>query len=42
LFWEYLQWANIMVEREFDITFDIETMLEHDMGELAIFLALSH
>ena len=37
LFWEYLQWANMMVEREFGITFDIKTMLEHDMGELAIF-----
>lgn len=34
LFWEYLQWANAMVGREFGITFDIATMLEHDMGNL--------
>lgn len=37
LFWEYLQWANAMVGREFGITFDIETMLEHDMDELSKF-----
>lgn len=35
LFWEYLQWANAMVEREFGITFDIATMLERDMEDLA-------
>ncbi len=37
LFWEYLQWANAMVTREFGVTFDITTMLEHDMAELAKF-----
>ncbi len=37
LFWEYLQWANAMVNREFGVTFDIETMLEQDMRTLAKF-----
>jgi GNAT superfamily N-acetyltransferase len=37
LFWEYLQWANAMVGREFGVTFDIETMLKQDMKDLAIF-----
>lgn len=37
MFWEYLQWANAMVGHEFGISFDIETMLEHDMEHLATF-----
>ena len=37
LFWEYLQWANATVGREFNVTFDIETMLTHDMDNLAIY-----
>jgi GNAT superfamily N-acetyltransferase len=38
LFWEYLQWANSRVEEEFSVSFDIETMLEEDMANLAVFL----
>jgi len=38
LFWEYLQWANGRVEKEFGVSFDIETMLEEDMANLEIFL----
>jgi GNAT superfamily N-acetyltransferase len=38
LFWEYLQWANERLNKEFGVNFDIETMLERDMAELKIFL----
>ena len=37
LFWKYLEWANGRVNEEFDVNFDIETMLEDDMEELDIF-----
>lgn len=37
LFWEYLQWANGRVNEEFEVDFDIESMLERDMAHLAIF-----
>ena len=35
LFWEYLQWANVKVNEEFGLSFDIAEMLEADMLELA-------
>ena len=38
LFWEYLQWANARINEEFGVNFDIATMLERDMVELAKFL----
>jgi len=38
LFWEYLQWANEMVEQNFGVKFDIAAMLEADMGDLIKFL----
>jgi GNAT superfamily N-acetyltransferase len=38
LFWEYLQWANVKVNEEFQIRFDIATMLEEDMKKLSIFM----
>lgn len=34
LFWEYLVWANSMNESEFNVSFDIKQLLEHDMKEL--------
>jgi GNAT superfamily N-acetyltransferase len=37
LFWEYLQWGNSMLDREFGISFDIKSMLEGDMRELVKF-----
>jgi GNAT superfamily N-acetyltransferase len=37
LFWEYLQWANGRVNEEFDVNFDIETMLEDNMRDLDIY-----
>jgi GNAT superfamily N-acetyltransferase len=37
LFWEYLQWGNLMLDREFGVVFDIQSMLEQDMLELAKF-----
>ena len=38
LFWEYLQWANARVQEEFNVSFDIATMLEEDMQNLDKFL----
>lgn len=38
LFWEYLQWANQNVNKNFDINFDIAAMLEDDMVTLSKFL----
>ena len=38
LFWEYLDWANKRVNEEFNVNFDINTMLEEDMNNLNIFL----
>jgi GNAT superfamily N-acetyltransferase len=38
LFWEYLQWANVRLFEEFNIRFDIATMLEEDMKGLDIFM----
>jgi GNAT superfamily N-acetyltransferase len=38
LFWEYLQWANTKVEKEFGVSFDITTMLEEDMNTLGKFM----
>ncbi len=37
LFWEYLQDANSRVDEEFDVNFDIKTMLEQDMLDLEKF-----
>lgn len=37
LFWEYLQWANASLTREFGVDFDIATMLEEDMAKLEVF-----
>ncbi len=37
LFWEYLQWANEGLNQEFDIDFDIESMLEENMATLEKF-----
>lgn len=34
LFWEYLQWANLMAMREFDVSFDVNTVLEQDLAKL--------
>ena len=38
LFWEYLQWANAKVEKEFVVSFDIVAMLEDDMNTLDKFM----
>ena len=38
LFWEYLQWANAKVNEEFNVNFDIVTMLEDDMQDLDKFM----
>jgi GNAT superfamily N-acetyltransferase len=38
LFWEYLQWANRNVNQEFNITFDIATILENDMNSIDKFM----
>ncbi len=37
LFWEYLQWANTMINREFGVNLDIASMLEQDMQTLTKF-----
>jgi len=38
LFWEYLQWANVRVNEEFKVSFNIATMLEIDMKSLSKFM----
>jgi GNAT superfamily N-acetyltransferase len=38
LFWEYLQWANVRVQEEFNVSFDIATMLEDDIQDLDKFM----
>jgi GNAT superfamily N-acetyltransferase len=38
LFWKYLQWAVGTVNREFNGTFDIAALLEHDMDALHKFM----
>jgi len=38
LFWEYLQWANAHVQEEFNVNFDIATMLIGDMQDLGKFM----
>ncbi len=38
LFWEYLQWANANVNREFGVNFDIASIVETDMNELSKFM----
>jgi GNAT superfamily N-acetyltransferase len=40
LFWEYLEWANrrLNEEYDYDIDFDIKSMLERDMTELEVYL----
>jgi GNAT superfamily N-acetyltransferase len=38
LFWEYLQWANDRLNREFGISFDIESMIQQNMADLEMFL----
>jgi GNAT superfamily N-acetyltransferase len=40
LFWEYLQWANAKVEENFEVSFDISTMLEEDVNTLDKFMPL--
>ena len=32
LFWEYLEWANSMLQQTFEISFDIAAMLDGDMA----------
>jgi GNAT superfamily N-acetyltransferase len=38
LFWEYLDWANARLNEEYDINFDIASMVERDMAKLDIFM----
>ena len=38
LFWEYLQWANGMVNETYGVNFEIRTMLDEDMLKLGIFM----
>jgi len=38
IYWEYLQWANTAIHAEFNINFDIVTMLEEDMQHLDKFM----
>ena len=38
LFAEYLHWANQLLNEEFGIDFDIDSMVERDMAHLEIFL----
>jgi GNAT superfamily N-acetyltransferase len=37
MFWEYLQWANARINEEFNVDFDIETILEEDMQDIKKF-----
>jgi GNAT superfamily N-acetyltransferase len=37
LFWEYLNWANQMLNAEYDIDFDIKQILDSDMQDLGKF-----
>ncbi|MBN2029739.1 GNAT family N-acetyltransferase [bacterium] len=37
LFWEYLKWANSRLNDEYDIQFDIKSIVEQDMRKLDIF-----
>lgn len=39
LFWEYLEWANLMAIQEFDVSFDVSIALEQDMAKLHQFAA---
>jgi hypothetical protein len=34
LFWKYLRWATAKVEKEFEISLDIATIIEQDMNTL--------
>jgi GNAT superfamily N-acetyltransferase len=38
LFWEYLRWANERLNREYELRFDIHSMLEEDMQDLDKFM----
>jgi len=38
LYWEYLQWANARLNDEYNINFDIQTILEDDMKHLDKFI----
>jgi GNAT superfamily N-acetyltransferase len=38
LFWEYLQWANSRLQEEYEISFDIASVLEGDMKDLGKFM----
>jgi hypothetical protein len=38
LFWEYLQWANSRLQEEYEISFDIASILEGDMKDLGKFM----
>ncbi|NMG08012.1 GNAT family N-acetyltransferase [Brasilonema sp. UFV-L1] len=37
LFCEYLNWANLMFQRQFNISFDVNAFLEQDMAKLQQF-----
>lgn len=38
IFREYLQWANERIQQEYDISFEIDALLEHDMQDLGKFM----
>jgi GNAT superfamily N-acetyltransferase len=38
LSWEYLQWANARVDKEYGVRADIQSMLDQDLRELGKFL----
>jgi|TARA_B100000678_G_C18151059_1_gene478913 ribosomal protein S18 acetylase RimI-like enzyme len=38
LFWEYLEWANGRLNKEYSINLDIKSILEQDMEKLEVFL----
>ncbi|HAA31327.1 MAG TPA: GNAT family N-acetyltransferase [Cyanobacteria bacterium UBA8553] len=37
LFWEYLKATNLIVNREFDISFDVKAVLENDLAKIQQF-----
>jgi len=38
IFWEYLQWVNEQVSREYGVSFDIAAILDQDMLDLGKFM----
>jgi GNAT superfamily N-acetyltransferase len=38
IFWEYLQWGNLHVSQEYNVSLDIASMLESDMAASSIYL----